>query len=109
VGLFHPQGIVPLRRIEEIQTLTKTTPLDCEVIEQIVGIYKATFYGNEHTFIIAWEKDGQMHVRDEMYDPPIFSHPNISGLFFMPHGETVIHDGKTLWVDNCPGENGMLQ
>ena len=74
------------------------------MIEQIVGLYKATFYGSEPTFIVAWEKGGQLYVRDEMYDPQIVPHPTVSGLFFMPHGETVVHDGKTLWVDNCRGE-----
>jgi CubicO group peptidase (beta-lactamase class C family) len=104
VSLVHPQGIVPLMRIEKIQATPETQAISTDVIEQIVGLYKATFYGNEPTFIVAWEKDRQLYVRDEMYDPLIVPHPSIPGLFFMPHGETVIHDGKTLWVDNCRGE-----
>jgi CubicO group peptidase (beta-lactamase class C family) len=103
VSLVHPQGLVPLRRIEEIQTTSDTPSIGSNVIEEIAGIYQATFYGNEPTFLVAYEKDGQLYVRDEMYDPPIFPHPNVPGLFFMPHGETVVHDGRTLWVDNCRG------
>lgn len=104
VSLVHPQGIVPLKRIKEVQAAPEAPPMSSDVIDQIVGLYKATFYGSEPTFIVAWVKKGQVYVRDEMYDPPIFPHTSIPRLFFMPHGETVVHDGKTLWVANCRGE-----
>lgn len=104
VSLVHPQGILPLKRIKKIQAAPEAQPISSDVANRIAGLYKATFYGNEPTFIVAWVKKGQLYVRDEMYDPPIFPHTSIPGLFFMPHGETVVHDGKTLWVANCRGE-----
>jgi CubicO group peptidase (beta-lactamase class C family) len=104
VSLVHPQGIVPLKRITEIQAAPEAPLIRSDVIDQIVGLYTATYYGSEPTFVVAWAQNGHLYVRDEMYDPPVFPHPSIPGLFFMPHGETVIHEGRTLWVANCRGE-----
>ncbi|MFX0053339.1 MAG: serine hydrolase domain-containing protein, partial [Promethearchaeota archaeon] len=69
----------------------------------IEGIYKATYYGHEVTFILAKADDSQLLVNTIYGMRPVFPHESIEGLFFGQNGEAVTYSPDELWVENVRG------
>ena len=101
---FHLQFVITLRTISWREKCVADGPtISPDLALQITGIYKATYYGKEVTFIVAKAEDGQLFVQTMTGMTPAYPHHSIEGLFFMQKGETVVLDGEDLWMENCRG------
>lgn len=99
----YPVAELNVYRVQAVEPDPDAPRISEDAAKQIEGLYKATYYGAEPTFLIAMAKDGYLYTQLMTGIAPAYPHKSLPGLYFLPNGETITHDGNELWIEGIRG------